>query len=286
MMRAIDVALRLGLRRYPHSWRGRCPCCDYAGGTFSVRAGRDGRARLFCANGCRSDELEETVARATHQPPSALRSHTDAAAIPENNRERALALWRGSEPAIGTPADNYLAARGLSVLAASPALRFRGDCPHPERARLPALIALVCDVTGAPSAVHRTYLTREGGKATVEPAKASLGPIWGGAIRLEAPANDKPLVIGEGIETSASAGRLMGLPAWSAVSAGNLAKGLVLPAEAGRVVIAADPDRAGRTAARDAWLRWRAEGRNVQIATPDSAGDFNDLLRQREAGHV
>jgi phage/plasmid primase-like uncharacterized protein len=120
----------------------------------------------------------------------------------------------------------------------------------------------------------------------VEPAKASLGPVWGGAVRLEAPASDKPIVIGEGIETSASAGRLMGLPAWSAVNAGNLAKGLVLPPEASRLVIAADPDRAGRTAARDAWLRWRAEGRNVQIATPDGVGDFNDLLRQLEVGHV
>ena len=55
-------------------------------------------------------------------------------------------------------------------------------------------------------------------------------------------ADRQPLVIGEGIESSASAGRLMGLPAWAAVSAGNLAKGLVLPSEARRVVIAADPD--------------------------------------------
>jgi phage/plasmid primase-like uncharacterized protein len=204
----------------------------------------------------------------------------------QRNRERALALWRGSESAIGTLADQYLTARGLPGLAASPALRFRGDCPHPEHARLPALIALVCDVAGAPAAVHRTYLTRDGCKATVEPAKASLGPVWGGAIRLEAPANDRPLVIGEGIETSASASRLMGLPAWSAVNAGNMAKGLKLPPEARRVVIAADPDVAGRTAARDAWLRWRTEGRTVQIATPDGDGDFNDLLRRRGSDHV
>jgi putative DNA primase/helicase len=51
---------------------------------------------------------------------------------------------------------------------------------------------------------------------------------------------DKPLVIGEGIETAASAGLLMGTPAWAAISAGNMAKGLVLPPEVRRVVIAAD----------------------------------------------
>ena len=92
-------------------------------------------------------------------------------------------------------------------------------------------------------------------------------------------------MIGEGIETSASAGRLMNLPAWAAISAGNLAKGLVLPPDAGRVVIAADPDEPGRVAARDAWIRWRAEGREVRIATPDGDGDFNDLLRTRETAH-
>jgi putative DNA primase/helicase len=171
-------------------------------------------------------------------------------------------------------------------LAASVAIRFRGDTPHPEYARLPAMIALVSDVAGVPIAIHRTYLSRDGGKARVEPAKASLGPVWGGAIRLDSLTPGVPLVIGEGIETSASAGRLMGLPAWAAVSAGNLANGVVLPADARRVVIAADPDDAGRNAARDAWLRWKTEGRDVQIALPDREGcDFNDLLLARDGHH-
>ena len=171
-------------------------------------------------------------------------------------------------------------------MAASDALRFRVDTPHPEGGRLPALIALVSDGTGAPIAIHRTYLARDGAKARVEPAKASLGPVWGGAIRLHPLALNVPLVIGEGIESSVSAGRLMGLPAWAAVSAGNLAKGLVLPSDVHHVVIAADPDEAGRDAAHEAWLRWHAEGRVVQMATPNGAGDFNDLLRAREVGNV
>ena len=120
--------------------------------------------------------------------------------------------------------------------------------------------------------------SRDGRKATVTPVKASLGPIWGGAIRLQDPDPGQSIVIGEGIETSASAGCLMGLPAWAAISAGNLANALVLPPEVRRVVIAADPDDAGRRAARDAWIRWTAEGRKVRIALPDGAGDFNDLL--------
>jgi putative DNA primase/helicase len=227
------------------------------------------------------------VARATGQERRAAQSQDqDEAAKRQRKRDRALVLWRGSEPASGTPADRYLIARGLPGLAASSSLRFRPDCPHPEGGRYPALIALVSDPKGAPLAVHRTFITWDGGKANVDPVKASLGPIWGGAIRLDDHDPNLPLAIGEGVETAGAAGVLLGLPVWAAISAGNLAKGLVLPSEARRLVIAADPDPSGRNAARDAWLRWRAEGRVVQIATPDGAGDFNDLLRARKAIHV
>jgi phage/plasmid primase-like uncharacterized protein len=157
------------------------------------------------------------------------------------------------------------------------------DTPHPEGGRLPALIALVSDVTGEPIAIHRTYLGRDGVKARVEPAKASLGSVWGGVIRLHPFASDKPLIVGEGIETAASAGLLTGFPSWAAISAGNLAKGLLLPPEARDVVIASDPDQAGADAAREAWQRWTGEGRTVRIATPNGLGDFNDLLLHREA---
>ena len=120
MILAADVATRLGLKRYPRSWRGRCPCCDYAGSTLSVRAARDGRAQLYCANGCDRDELAAAVARATGQPPPAPLVNGDGSASRERKRERALALWRGSEPATGTLADRYLTGRGLPGLATSP----------------------------------------------------------------------------------------------------------------------------------------------------------------------
>jgi hypothetical protein len=146
------------------------------------------------------------------------------------------------------------------------------------------MIALVCNVAGEPVGIHRTYLARDGSKACIEPAKASFGPVGGGAVRLQPLEPGRRLLVGEGIETAASAGRLMGLPAWGALSAGNLAKKLLLPPEIRSVVIAADSDGAGRGAAHDAWLRFKAEGIRVQIAMPDQAGrDFNDLLLAREA---
>ena len=89
-------------------------------GLFSVREGKGGRARLYCANGCDRGELELAVAMTPGQQPPSVTDSGDVAAARERKRERALALWRGSEPATGTLADRYLTARGLPDLASSP----------------------------------------------------------------------------------------------------------------------------------------------------------------------
>jgi putative DNA primase/helicase len=195
-------------------------------------------------------------------------------------RKYAVALWQGSQQIAGTAAERYLAGRGLPELATSPALRFCPAAPHPGNRvhRLPALVGLVQDELGNPVAVHRTFITADGLKAPVEPVKASLGPFLGSAIRLNPFVADCPLVVGEGIESSASAGRLLRLPAWAAVTCGNLAQHLLLPPKVRHVIIASDPDDVGREAAWAAWHRWRDDGLIVQIATPDGSGDFNDLL--------
>lgn len=177
--------------------------------------------------------------------------------------------------------------RGIVHVATSPALRYRPDCPHPAGGRYPALIAIVSDETGAPVAVHRTYLRRDGsGKAECNPQRASLGPIWRGTIRLDAMVSDQ-IILGEGVETSAAGARLIGVPSWAAISAGNLAHGATLPPEVRRIVIAADADNTGRSAARAAWLRWRREGRQVRILLPTIEGvDCADIIRAQMTREV
>ena len=287
---ASDVAQRLGLKKYPRSWRGTCPACDYAR-VFSIKNGTHNQPVYFCANGCSQEQLAETLQRCFGEgwkpKPQADGAAENDATAQARKSQQAIATFNGSEAlAAGDPAALYLERRGLSPFISSPALRYRGDCTHPEQGRYPALVAVVQDVNGASVAIHRTYLTRDGRKAAVEPTKASKGPVWGGAIRLHALATE--LVIGEGLETSASAGLLLGLPAWAAISAGNLARGLVLPREVQSLVIAADNDARGAKAAEDAAMRWRSEGRRVRIAWPDIPDhDFNDiLLSRRELTHA
>lgn len=285
-MDARDLAQRLGLQRSGRSWRGACPACDYPR-AFTVRAGKSDAPLIFCVNGCRHPDLRAVLeCKGLGALP---KTRTPSTAGTENRRRQgaALRLAEGSMPAAGTLADIYLTGRALPGLAASPALRYRRDTPHPEGGTLPALVALVTDADGRTVAVHRTYLAPDGsGKAKLQPDRASLGPVWGGAIRLADATPDGAVVVGEGIESAASAGRMIGLPAWAAISAGNLARGLVLPATVRRVVIAVDPDPPGEAAAREAADRWRRAGLDVRLARPTAPGDFNDALRARAAAHV
>ena len=283
---ATDLANRFDLRKRVRSWGGDCPSCSYHS-AFSIKVPRKGdRPLLYCANGCTQEQLNQEAERVlgtdwTPSPP------TDDAAVEKARGAKAAAasrLWNGSGPFTETdPPGLYLHRRGLAHRIGCAALRHRPDCWHPENVRRHAMMAAVTDVNGALLGVHRTFLSRDGQKADLDPVKASLGPIWGGAIRLDPVAAE--LVIAEGIETAASAALLLGLPAWAAISAGNMARGLVLPPEVRAVVIAADPDSAGRDAAQNAAARWQGEGRRVRIAMPNVAGqDFNDLLMTRPAG--
>jgi putative DNA primase/helicase len=195
----------------------------------------------------------------------------------------AARLWAEARPINGTSAERYLAARGLAGFT-SPGLRFLGEHQHaPSGTRWPTLVAAATDpLTGELRAVHRTYLARDGSaKAPVDPAKMTLGPMAGAVVRLAEPEANKPLVIGEGLETSAAAALILGAPAWAAISASNLNR-IKLPPAVTEVVVAADNDPVGRREAELAARRWQAEGRRVRVAVPDAEGaDFADLLLQR-----
>lgn len=211
---------------------------------------------------------------------------------PEETAERtraALRAWlRGDYITPDTPAGHYLAARGVDWLAARrfrDALRWRPDARHPSGITLPAILCAVTDVRGSFRAVHRIFLKRERPEKFGHPQ--SFGPISGHAIRLATPEQimaAATLVIGEGLETTASACALMKLPGWSAIACGNLARSLILPKEIGNIVIAVDRDAAGERAAEAAARRWRGEGRTVSFLVPNQRGaDANDVLRSRSA---
>jgi len=276
MTDAKEIARRFNLRPVAGSFVGACPACGYKD---SLRiTSQNGRALWWC--GACQDQAAVTAAISGQAAQAApMAAAADASQV--QKREWALNHWADALPAKGTVVERYLAARGITLRDHMP-LRFLPN--HLDRdggKRWPVMVALMVDCAGTPQAIHRTFLASDGaGKAPIATPRKTLGIVAGAAVRL-APVADR-LVIGEGLETSISAGLMMGAPAWAAISAPNLEFKLKLPASIREIIVAADHDGPGLKAARAALARWRAEGRTVKIARPQTPGaDFNDLWRAR-----
>lgn len=190
--------------------------------------------------------------------------------------KNAVALFHASDSAKGTLVETYLASRGLYGPPPE-RIRFHANLKHRSGATWPAMVALISHaLDDAPMGIHRTFLARDGlGKAQAEPQRMMLGPSRGGVVRL-AEATEI-LMIGEGIETCLAAMLVKGHPAWAALSTSGL-KTLELPKEVRDVIILADGDDAGKSAALAAARRWASQGRRVRIARAPNGMDFNDLL--------
>jgi putative DNA primase/helicase len=203
---------------------------------------------------------------------------------PERDRESAMEalnrVWAKSiDPAdrLAEPLRAYLRRRGLfGVRLDGEVVRFHPDLGYWQRndhdefelvGRYPAMVALVTDTDGVPVTVHRTYLTSDGRKAPVaEPKKLMAYPgdrLVGGAIRLFPPT--PALGVAEGIETALAVYRRTGMPVWSTVSAGLLAR-FEPPAGTSLVVVWADRDRSGAGEAAALTLRERLLRRGISVA--------------------
>ena len=153
-----------------------------------------------------------------------------------------------------------------------------------------AMIAAIRNSEGKLIAVHKTFLTKDGKKASVgTPQKISCLPsnvsLTGCAIRIGKPT--KYLAVAEGIETALSVSIATGLPCWSCVNA-YLLEAVEIPASVEVVFIFADKDRSlvGTRSARA--LRDRLVQRGVmacidsieeEIPEGSKGIDWNDILR-------
>jgi putative DNA primase/helicase len=295
-MTAEAIAKALGGRKMGGSWMARCPAHDDRTPSLSIRDADDGRVLIRCHAGCEQKQViailrsrglwTENGGRVFKRFVSrSVTKRTEPDSDDVRRTEAALAIWQVASPAGGSLVETYLASRGLQ-LPPTPTLRFHGSLKHPSGDVWPAMIALVTHGSNHMRlAIHRTFLARDGaGKAPVEPQKMMLGPCGGGAVRLGE--SSDVLMIAEGIETALSAMQATGQPAWAALSTSGL-RSLKLPWGTRDLIILADGDDAGETAARECGRRWQKEGRRVRVARPPQGLDFNDLLvsTQPDGGH-
>ncbi len=266
-----------------------CPVCQNEGrkgqNALTLADGDGGRLLLNCKkSGCAYRDILTAagITPGSYTPPDPA---TIAQRKAEQHKEamkraaQAQRLWQEALPIAGTLAETYLRGRGITCPLPG-TLRYSQSCWHATAKRLPALVALVDGSDGF--AVHRTYLRSDGsGKADVEPAKAMLGAVQGGAVRLcDEPG---PLVVAEGIETALSlASGLLRAPAtvWAALSTSGV-KSLYLPVETGRLTIAPDGDEAGRKAAQALAERAHGIGWQVSLLPAPDGRDWNDILTMK-----
>ena len=284
------LAKALRGHRVGSGWVAHCPAHDDRHPSFSIDE-RNGHLLFRCRAGCPQAEVIAALrrrglwgrGRLGAAPIGAAKQRHDTRADETSDRQRtemALGIWAETQPAAGSLVETYLRARGINI-PSPPALRFHPALKHSSGGRWPALVAVVTrGAEGEPIAIHRTFLSPDGrGKAPIDRQKMLLGPCRGGVVRLGPATN--PLMVGEGIETCLAAMQATGLSAWAALSTSGL-RSLDLPPVVREIIVLADGDDSGESAARTAGLRWRREGRLVRIARPPAGMDFNDVLLDLE----
>src|SRR6266566_6576600 len=278
------LAKALRGHRVGRGWVAHCPAHDDRHPSFSIDE-RNGHLLFRCRARCSQAAVIAALRRRGLWGRGRLGAASISAATPQHDTkadeasdrqrtEMALRIWAETQPAAGSLVETYLRARGINI-PNPPSLRFHPALKHSSGGRWPALVAVVTrGAEGEPIAIHRTFLSPDGrGKAPIDRQKMLLGPCRGGAVRL-GPVSDR-LMIAEGIETCLAAMQGKGWSAWAALSTSGL-RSLDLPPVVREVIVLADGDDSGESAARTAGLRWRREGRIVRIARAPAGTDFND----------
>jgi len=287
MQSARDITLGLNGVFRGNYGKAPCPVCQTGKKTqdaLTIGDGYFGNLVLHCKkSGCQFLDILSAIglSRDSYEPPSASevarrKAEDEAQAIKRSKQSESI--WKEAVQIAGTPAEAYLRSRGITCELPK-SLRYHPECWHGATAkRLPAMVAAI-QGKKLP-AIHRTYLKPDGSaKADVNPSKAMLGSVLGGAVRLSQ--GHEALVVCEGIETglSLASGLLSGsTEVWAGLSTSGI-KGLVLPAlEGRRLIVAADGDTAGKQSAEELAERAARLGWMVERATAPDNQDFNDVL--------
>lgn len=221
------------------------------------RRGGDGVALVGFILGCGFKEALEAIcgARDHSLDPAevarrrAVSAKREAAREAEAEKYRrnaikaAKRIWQGTAPGAGTLAEAYMRLRGITFPEWPPSLRFNPDLPYwrkiegegREWHRGPAMVAAITAPSGVLVAVHMTWidLAQPKGKAVIagpegviQPAKLMRGSKRGGVIRLTGWREGATLIMGEGIETTATAMIALDDPGamfWAGADIGNMA---------------------------------------------------------------
>ena len=262
-----------------------CPAHDDRTPSLSVMLGR--KAILFhCFAGCSNEDVIAALDRRGVRRQNLFDCSGPVDFQPKKNlpfSPNARRLWQSASAITGSPAERYLAERGL--MSTSDQLRYLGRTPLGPRGAvrfLPAMLAAVTTDIGV-IAVHRTFLDVASGKlAGFERPKRALGSLGCGAVRLAPPVQGH-LGLAEGIESALSAMQLFGIPCWATL--GNERFGLVsIPESVRELYLFIDNDAGGTLAEERAMKAYAEPHRVIHSRAPTSPRfDWNDELTSQLA---
>lgn len=285
---ALETAAANIVKKLGGVWRNGgamclCPAHDDRSPSLSVRVG-DHSLLFKCFAGCDTIDVLRAIRRMTLAVP-VDRSGTAAARSGDLDvimADRAREIWDSASALPGSPAERYLAGRGIHML--SDALRYHPRTPigrgRAVRFR-PAMIAAVRE-RGRVVAIKRFFLDTQSACLASDLAdpKLTLGRPLTGAVMLQ-PAG-RLLGLAEGVETALSAAILLGMPIWATLGNERLHQ-VALPGIVRHLILLPDNDQGGRLGeqrAREAYARAHLE---IETTWPwDGLNDWNDVLMRRD----
>ena len=278
------------LHRAGREWKACCPIHSDRTPSFTIYAG-DQRWHCFgCGEGgdvldfvrkLHGVGLRDAAGMLTgaNLPIVAMPRLEQPTAADRDTIREAVEIWRNSSAIGGTPAEQYLRNRGITIRLPD-CLRF-ARLRFGRRSAIPALVALVAGPDDQPCGIQRIFLTDDGRKANLPDGKVkfSLGRIRGGAIRLT-PGAVSGMILSGSVEDGLSLMEIEGRAVWAAPGEEMLA-GMFLPEPVRSVVIGAEADEAGYRFAAKARDKFMSEGRTVRVIIPtNGAKDFNQELQE------
>jgi putative DNA primase/helicase len=272
---------KLVQRHFPRARRSRCGWSDFCPAhadkhsrSLSIGIGDNGKLLLHCFATCTFSEIIQAAGlRGVDIPDLSApleRSHAEMIAL-------ARRIWQETRSLAGTVAQRYLQGRGINITA--PALRFHPHLASTEirEVQFPALVAGIQAPDGSFAGIQATWLAADGSDKAplLTTPRKIFGHRAGGAVRL-APATDR-LAIAEGLETALSVQQATSLPTWATLGTSGM-KSVEVPTSLRSLIIAADADSAGVSAAEHARLRFIRQGRRVRVVLPPVGNDFNQMV--------